>query len=765
MNALFLGLTVVLFLLAVFDLFVGVSNDAVNFLNSAIGTKSAKFRTILIVAAVGIFLGAATSNGMMDIARHGIFHPEHFSFYSIMCIFMAVMVTDIILLDVFNSLALPTSTTVSMVFELLGATFVTSLMMMHADPGSGLTLGDLVNTDKALEVIIGIFLSVAIAFVVGTVVQWIARMFFSFARRGQTRLKVALFGGVAVMAIVYFLLIKGFKTAAFMTPEFKDFLTSYVWYINAGVFAVSAVLMYVLQLARVNVFRIIVLMGTFALAMAFAGNDLVNFIGVPLSGFAAYQDFVASGSGDVHGFLMDSLNGPARTPIYFLLAAGLIMVVSLATSSKARRVSRTEVGLGSQGMVDEMFESSRIARRLVRWSLGIIKFCRRHTPERLRRWMNSRFNTGELELEEGAAFDMVRGSVNLVVAGLLIAVGTSLKLPLSTTFVTFMVAMGTSLADRAWSRESAVFRVTGVITVIGGWFITAGVAFIGAGLMVLMMNAGGPVVILALTAVAIFVLVRSNIRARRDSRPEGETDELFGRISALKDKDRDEVWPLLREYILRQQDDFLSVAGGTYLRVTNGFAKYETRPLFEAEHTLAEEKKLLKSRRRKETYCLRKADHSTATENSTWFHSSNNALMAMMYNLRHINDACLEHVDNNFQPLDSRFAAQMEVWRVNVLSLLARSREALAAHDDSKLIAVRESCEWLKGELSREMKQVYGEIRDTGSENVNVAYVYLNYVQETQEFVSGLRRMLRSDLKMLFGVDCTTVPADEREQD
>lgn len=753
MNVLFIGLVAILFVLAVFDLFVGVSNDAVNFLNSAIGTRAARFRTILIVAAVGVFLGAATSNGMMDIARHGIFHPENFSFFSIICIFMAVMVTDIVLLDIFNSLGLPTSTTVSMVFELLGATFVTSLIMMHSD--ASLSLGELINTDKALEVIIGIFLSVAIAFVVGMVVQAVTRLFFSFSRKGQSRWKVALFGGVAVMAIVYFLLIKGFKTAAFMTYDMKAFLAVNVGWINLAVFGVSAVVMYGLQFLRVNVFKVVVLLGTFALAMAFAGNDLVNFIGVPLSGFAAYQDFAASGAGSADGYMMDSLNGPARTPIYFLLAAGAVMVVSLATSRKARRVSQTEVGLGSQQAGDEMFESSRLARRLVRWSLSAIRFCRRHTPTVIRRWVNGRFDSRELELEDGAAFDLVRGSVNLVVAGLLIAVGTSLKLPLSTTFVTFMVAMGTSLADRAWSRESAVFRVTGVITVIGGWFITAGAAFIMAGLVVLVMNLAGFWGIYPLTALALFLLIRSNISAHREQKSEtAEEDDLFGRINRAKE--RTEIWPLLSRYIVRQQELFLGFAANAYLNVTVGLTRYETRPLFLVEQDLARQKKLLKSRRRKETLCLRRADPPAALENSTWFHSSNNSLMAMMYNLRHIAEAACEHVDNNFEPLDPRDTARMEAFRVSVLSLMAEARTALSETDREALLRVRGTAEWLKGELSGEIREVYGRIRDVGEGRLSAEYVYLNYVQETQEMVSALRKMLRADMKMLFGVDVPT---------
>ena len=466
MEILFLCIIIFLFLLAVFDLSVGVSNDAVNFLNSAMGTKGASFKRIIIVASIGVFIGAAMSNGMMDIARHGIFRPEQFSFYDLICIFMAVMVTDIILLDIFNSLGMPTSTTVSMVFELLGATFVVALIKMAG--GSDLGFNDLLNTEKALSVILGIFLSVAIAFVFGTLVQFLSRMIFSFNYRSRLKWKIGIFGGICATAIVYFLLIKGAKDLSFMTPEVKGWIKANTGLIIAGCLAFFTILMQLLHILKVNVLKVIVMMGTFALAMAFAGNDLVNFIGVPLSGLASYQDYVANGGGDAHGFLMGSLNGPANTPIYFLIGAGAIMVVSLATSKKARNVSKTEIGLGSQQGGDEMFGSSRIARRLVRWSLTAINWTREHTPRRVRLWFNRRFNPDEMIMEQGAAFDLIRGSINLVLAGALIALGTSLKLPLSTTFVTFMVAMGTSLADRAWGRETAVFRITGVISVIGG---------------------------------------------------------------------------------------------------------------------------------------------------------------------------------------------------------------------------------------------------------------------------------------------------------
>ena len=548
MDILFLCVIIFLFLLAVFDLSVGVSNDAVNFMTSAIGSKAASFKRVLIVASVGVFIGAAMSNGMMDIARHGIFRPEHFSFYELICIFMAVMVTDIILIDLFNTLGMPTSTTVSMVFELLGATFVVSLIKMAGDTAGDLGFNDLMNTEKALSVIIGIFLSVAIAFVFGTLVQLLSRTIFTFNYKSRLKWKIGLFGGICATMIVYFLLIKGIKDLTFMTPDLKRWIGDNTLFIIGSCFVFFTLLMQLLHILHVNVLKVVVLMGTFALAMAFAGNDLVNFIGVPLTGLASYQDYMANGGGDAHGFMMGSLNGPADTSLYFLIGAGVIMVVSLATSKKARNVTKTEIGLGSQAGGDEMFGSSRIARSLVRWALSFLSWIRDVTPVRVREWFNRRFNIDETIMDQGAAFDLIRGSVNLVLAGALIAMGTSLKLPLSTTFVTFMVAMGTSLADRAWGRESAVFRITGVISVIGGWFLTAGVAFIGAGIIVALMHLGGLWVMFALGAVTIMLLIRSNRRFRM-KKMEDTGDELFQTILSSKDKDEETMWNLLLRYI------------------------------------------------------------------------------------------------------------------------------------------------------------------------------------------------------------------------
>lgn len=745
MEILFLCVVVFLFMLAIFDLTVGVSNDAVNFLNSAIGSKAASFKKVLIIASIGVFIGAAMSNGMMDIARHGIFRPEQFSFYDLVCIFMAVMVTDIILLDVFNSLGMPTSTTVSMVFELLGATFVVSLLKMASDE-TGLGFNDMLNTEKALSVILGIFLSVAIAFVFGTVVQFLTRTIFSFNYKSRLKWKIGIFGGICATAIVYFLLIKGAKDLTFMTPEVKDWINTHTAVIIACCLGGFTVLMQVLHMLKVNVLKVVVLMGTFALAMAFAGNDLVNFIGVPLTGLSAYQDYIANGNGDPSSFLMGSLNGPSNTSIWFLIGAGVMMVVSLSTSKKARKVAQTEIGLGSSNSSDEMFGSSRLARRLVRWSISIVAWVRKVTPVKVRRWFNRRFDTDEAIMDQGAAFDLVRGSVNLVLAGALIAVGTSLKLPLSTTFVTFMVAMGTSLADRAWGRESAVFRITGVISVIGGWFITAGVAFFGAAIIVLLMHLGGLWVMFALAIVTVILIIRSNRRFSA-KKAEEEGDTLFQAI--LSTKDAEQVWPMFLLYLNGQQEKFLTFAEECYRETTQAFMTDNVGALGKMDKSIENWKRGLKNARRKETLCLRQLNHATAIEKSTWFYLGNNSCMSMLYNLRRINEICKEHVENNFNPLPKRYVEELAVIKEKVTILF---NDTISMVDSSAIDGVnllRRHCDEIKDMISDTYHSLYDHLREGDTSTMTVLYVYLNVLQETQEMVSGLRKYLRAYAKMI----------------
>lgn len=739
METVYFGFVVFLFVLAIFDLMVGVSNDAVNFLQSAIGAKVAKFKTILTIAAIGIFTGAAMSNGMMEVARNGVFHPSFFSFQDVMFIFLAVMASDIVLLDIFNTLGMPTSTTVSMVFELLGGTFALALMKVAGDPS--LHVADLMNTSKALTMIMAIFVSVAIAFVVGAFVQYISRTLFTFVYKNNSlKWKIGIFGGLAFTAIIYFMLIKGLGNVSFISDAAHEWINTHSWIICGICFVVTAVLSQVLFALKVNVFKILVLTGTFALAMAFAGNDLVNFIGVPLAGYSSFQDYSANAGGDAAGYMMDSLNGPAHTPVLFLIAAGLIMVISLATSKKAFNVVKTSVDLARQDAGDEMFGSSKMARVLVRFSTNTASALSELVPNGVKRWFAKRFDNENVVLPQGAAFDEIRATVNLVVSSLLIALGTSLTLPLSTTYVTFMVAMGSSLADKAWGRESAVFRITGVISVIGGWFITAGAAFILCFLVALAMSLGGLTMASILIALSIVLLVRSNIKYKK-KQAEEKGDVVFNQM--ITSEDNAETLRLLTQHIRQGQSQFLDFVNVNYLNVTEGFISEDLSRLQKAESAMRKERQELKQRRRKEMLGLRRIDPGVAIEKSTWFHLGVNSCEDMLYSLRRICDPCEEHIDNSFVPLEKDRIKEFLPLRDTLLYLLKRAVVVISTENYTDSDKLREQCEEFKSCLSS-TRQGQIERMQTSKENITVSYVYLNLLQETHEIASSLQHLLRA---------------------
>ena len=757
MNTLFLGIVIFLIILAVFDLVVGVSNDAVNFLNSAIGAKVARYRTVVTVAAIGVFAGAALSNGMMDVARHGIMTPAYFSFYDVMCVFLAVMVTDVVLLDVFNTLGMPTSTTVSMVFELLGGAFAIALIQISGgattESGVLLTLGDLLNTEKAISVILGIFLSVAIAFVLGAIVQWIARIVFTFTFRvnGRTTdqsgkmggrlsssLKIGIFGGLSVTAIVWFLLIKGLKGSTLMTPEVNEMISQNTWLIIGGGIAVFSVLMTLLSAMKLPVLKFVVLLGTFALAMAFAGNDLVNFVGVPLTGLEAWQDYIANGNGDAHDFMMQSLMESAHTPAPYLIAAGVVMVLALIFSKKAQNVVKTSVDLSRQDGGDEMFGSSGVARTLVRTSRSMASNLAMAVPPCVSRWVDSRFNADAAVLKPGAAFDEIRAAVNLVLAGALVALGTSLKLPLSTTYVTFMVAMGTSLADRAWGRESAVFRITGVLSVIGGWFITAGVAFILCFLVSIALYFGSFVAMMVAISLAIFLLIRSHLNYRKNT-TEGEADKLFTRIVHCDDKE--ECWALLREYVNQTIKAHVRMVTDDYETLTTAFFCEDYRRLKHVTINVDQQRKELKRQRRKQIIALRRLDPIVSVEKSTWYFLIVNSLSQMYYCLKRMGEPCREHVGNNFSPVPGKYANEFLCFRNEIMRLYFRYLDAETTSQ------IRNDAAELQSSLSEYRIRIIHDIQSKQL-NIEAMTVFLNVVQESQELLSALRHLMRGENKI-----------------
>ena len=739
MEYIYLGIVIFLFALSTFDLFVGVSNDAVNFLGSAIGSKVARFKTILIIAAAGIFVGATTSDGMMDIARHGIFHPEFFSFAELMCVFLAVVASDVILLDIFNTLGMPTSTTVSMVFELLGGSTALALVKMLHD--SSLTYAGLINTDKAFTVIMAIFLSVAIAFVFGLVVQWLARLVFTFHYTKHLKYAIGIFGGLSITSIAYFLLVKGFGSASFMTADVKAWIAEHTHEILVSFLIGFTVLMQVLHWCKVNVFKIIVLFGTFSLAMAFAGNDLVNFIGVMLAGFSSYQDFMATPGADPSTHMMGALNESASTSIFFLVGAGIIMTIALLTSKKAQNVVKTSVDLSRQTAGNEMFGSSRFARRLVRNVINANEFVVEHMPGKMRTWIDSRFNSDEAIMPNGAAFDLVRASVNLVLAGLLIVVGTSLKLPLSTTYVAFMVGMGSSLADRAWGRESAVFRVTGVVSVIGGWFMPAGAAFFLCFTVTLVIHFGGVVAMVLLVVVVVLMLINNN-RSYKKRMAAVQQDELFTELAQTNDKD--EAWALLNKHISVYQSKMVRYISDAYMQTTSGLITEDVKLLRRTLNSLDDERKNWKVIRRKELVGLRKIDPLQAVEKDTWFHLACNSCEQSLYCLKRMCEPSLEHVDNNFNPMPEEYVAEFTPIRERVEKLMGIIAEMIEKGDYEQALQVRQFGDEMKTQLSQLRKIQQERIRKGDMENLKIEYLYMSTLQETQEIIGHMRHWVRA---------------------
>lgn len=649
METFYLFLVIFLFVLAIVDLSVGVSNDAVNFLNSAIGARAASFKVIIAIAAVGVFVGAALSNGMMDIARHGIYQPQHFYFSEIMCILAAVMLTDVVLLDIFNSLGMPTSTTVSMVFELVGGTVAIALVKIASSSGA-LQLGDLLNTEKAFTVILGIFLSVAIAFFFGVIVQYLSRILFSFNYKKSSKYFIGLFGGLAATSIIYFMLIKGLKTSSFMTGEFKDMVYANTGMIVLGCMVFFTILMQVLHWLKVNVFKVVILMGTFALALAFAGNDLVNFIGVPLAGYSSYMDLMAQGgTTTTDTFLMTSLLGPAQTPWYFLVGSGIVMVIALATSKKAQNVVKTSLDLSRQSDGEESFGTSPVARVLVRNCSNISATILSIVPTPVKNWIDSRFDQSEMIMDDKASFDLVRASVNVVLSGLLIALGTSLKLPLSTTYVAFMVAMGTSLADRAWGRESAVYRITGVLSVIGGWFITAGAAFTICFIVALLIYWGGIPALVAMIGLAIYSLVRSHFAYKAKLRKEALKEEVNSTVSKLrKATDTREALALFREHSREELQSDLDFTAEVFGKAVNGFMNENLRELRKVLTAVEEKKIHLKQVKRVGTLGVTQLDHDIAVEKGLYYYQGNDFASEIIFSIRRLAEPMKDHIDNNF---------------------------------------------------------------------------------------------------------------------
>ncbi len=650
MENIYLILVVVLFALAISDLVVGVSNDAVNFLNSAIGSKAAHFKVIMGIAALGIFVGATYSTGMMEVARKGIFHPELFTFKEIMVLFLSVMITNILVLDIFNTFGMPTSTTVSIVFGLLGATVGVAWIKIHSDPEANQILASYINSDKALQIIGGILFSVIVAFIIGVVVQFLSRLLFSFDYLNRFKYWGAIWGGIAITLITYFILIKGLKGSPYATELMSDGKTTFIEWVKINTihiiwfsFIIWAITLQIFMFLKINILKIIVFVGTFALALAFAGNDLVNFIGVPIAGYKAFGYWVASGEA-ANSFSMAKLAGDhVPTDTYMLVIASLVMIITLWFSKKSRIVLKTSLDLSRQEEGEERFGSSIMARNIVRGTRKTFKFISKYTPDVISRSIEKQFDTEHFKKQQAKeenppAFDMIRASVNLVVASILIAIGTSYKLPLSTTYVTFMVAMGTSLSDRAWSRESAVFRITGVISVIGGWFFTAFIGFTSAFIVAVLFSFGGFYAIFAMLGIAIFSLIKTNFMQKKSAEEKIKED--------IKDLEETNVLAKCTTNVINT----LSSINGIYDNLIIGLEAEDRKILKEVNKDIKVINKQSKYLKENVYKTIKKFDKDSIST-SHFYVQVLDYLRETAHCLEYMIKPSIEHVDNDFTRL------------------------------------------------------------------------------------------------------------------
>lgn len=737
MDNIYLLMIVALAVLAVADLIVGVSNDAVNFLNSAIGSKAISFRTIMIIASIGIAFGAMSSSGMMEVARKGIFVPSEFYFDEIMVIFMAVMITDILLLDFFNTLGMPTSTTVSIVFELLGAAVVMSLIKISSN--SEQTIGDLanyINTAKATEIIFGILLSVVVAFSIGALVQYISRLLLSFKFNQKPLIYGALFGGIATTAITYFIFIKGLKGTSFIPSDFKEFVFTNTLTIVSISFVLWTVISGVLaKYFKINVFKFIIVLGTFAIAMAFAGNDLVNFIGVPIAAWASYQEWIASGIPAAE-FSMAVLDKKAATPTLLLLFAGLIMVLTLWFSNKAKKVLKTSIDLSSQDSVKERFEPNFLSRSIVRFTKASAYMFTTVMPDSTKKRIEKQFEKPAAALtankKDLPAFDMVRAAVNLMVASILISIATSMKLPLSTTYVTFMVAMGTSLADRAWGSESAVYRVAGVLNVIGGWFFTAFSAFIAAGTIAYLINWKVEVMVPVLLLLAILLLLRNYLLHKKKS------NETFD-ASSLKKAESSTVQGIISE----SADHISNVVSRTnkiYSDMLRGLSKQDLNKLKKSKKGVSKLNNEVDELRDNIFYFIKNLDE-TSVRGSNFYIIILGYLQDIAQSLEFISKASHKHVNNNHKALRFNQIKDLQEIDKYLEELLGEIEAIFKARSFEKIDTIINRKEEVFNNLSLKIEKQIARTRTEESSPKNTT-LYFSLLQETKDLVTALMNLM-----------------------
>ena len=753
MEDIYIVMLVALFALAVTDLVVGVSNDAINFLSSAIGSRAFPMKTILIVASIGVGVGAVFSSGIMEVARKGIFMPGEFFFEEIMIIFMAVMITDVLLLDFFNSLGLPTSTTVSIVFELLGAAVSIAAIKIFNDSGNYWDILTYINTSKATEIIIGILLAVVIAFLIGAVVQYFSRLIFSFQFEQKVKYAGAIFGGLSLTAILYFILLKGLKSVSFVSEAFLDFLdNNTLIIIGVGLVLFTVISQLLMSLFKTHILKFIILVGTFSLALAFAGNDLVNFIGVPIAAwqsFELWQTAYASSGVLPSEFSMSGLQGEVSTPPFLLLSAGAVMVATLWFSRKARNVVKTGVNLSRQGEVTERFEPNFLSRGIVRYSVLLGKVIGAVTPAIISRKVEEKFEkprSFSRDSDETPAFDLVRASVNLVVASILISIGTSLKLPLSTTYVTFMVAMGTSLSDRAWDRESAVYRVAGVVNVVGGWFVTALVAFSAAAIFAAIIYFGGIIAITILLGLAIFSIARSFVL---HSRKEKE--------KALKKPFRSNEISTINDIVIESSENISSIVCGVnqmFSKTVKNLGYYDKSKLKKNKKSIKKLESEIDELKRNVFYFIKTIEEGSL-DSSRFYILILDYLQDIVQSIGYITRNSYNHVNNNHKNL--KFNQIRDLKRVDdKMQALFDDIEGIFNRQDFARIdmVLAEKQDLLKdvGELIE--KQIK-RIRTSESSPKN-SELYFGLLLETRDLITSTMNLL--ELYREFNIAIETTP-------
>ena len=761
MESIYFLILIALIGLAFADLIVGVSNDAVNFLNSAIGSKVLSFKTIMIVASIGIFIGCVFSSGMMEVARKGIFNPGEFMFSEIMIIFMAVMITDILLLDFFNSIGMPTSTTVSIVFELLGASVAMALIKIGVDNGSFSDLAIYINTSKATQIILGILLSVFVAFTIGAIVQWISRLLLSYDFKTKATWIGAVFGGIALTAISYFILMKGIKGTSYAGESFsiiggvtiKDFLESNVISIIAYSSVLWSFISYVLiHFFNVDIYKVIIGVGTFALALAFAGNDLVNFIGVPIAAWQSYEAWVASGV-NADEFSMQVLATKVATPNFLLVIAGVVMVLTLWFSKKAQRVVKTELDLSNQGEVSERFNANFLSRFIVRVASNLSNFFSRILPTSVNSVIEKRFEipeifTKKISQNNRPSFDVIRASVNLMVAGILISFATSYKLPLSTTYVTFMVAMGTSLSDRAWGSESAVYRVAGVLNVIAGWFGTALIAFTAAGVIAYLINIS-ELMIAVLLFFAILLLVRNYIKGNKEKEKENTVEDILVQAESSS----------LQGVINESAKNISKVTNRSskiFNNVIRGLSSHDLTELKKNKDQIAKLSKEVDSLKDKLFFFIRNLDESSLSA-SNFYINLLGSLQDITQSIEYISKITHKHINNNHRKLTlNQIRDLLEIEKV-MSELFESVSSTFKNKSFNDIDTINETKIKTIGLLEEKIQSQISRTRTLEEKSPKNTTLYFSILQESKDLMKSLTSLIED---YYLSYDKTVKPAE-----